>query len=137
MNCFEARQDFRSFWRKELNAERSAEFVAHLAECRKCDAAFRIFALSAPVFHSDAEPARPASNVRRIPAASRREGERSRAQSLLSIAAAVALFMTGASAAYLSMATPDETLSEAIQQPSPVVEMVSADFQEANSDFGQ
>ncbi len=54
MNCFEARQDFRSFWRKELDAERRAAFIAHLAECAKCDGAFRTFALTAPVFHSEA-----------------------------------------------------------------------------------
>ena len=53
MNCFEARQDFRSFWRKELAPERRGAFLAHLAECAKCDGAFRIFALTAPVFHSE------------------------------------------------------------------------------------
>ena len=141
MNCFEARQDFKPFWRRELSAERRSAFVAHLAECPKCDAAFRTFALTAPVFYSDAEPARAPSAGRRIAAGARREarsyrGPR-RAQAWLSIAATVALFVSGASAAYFSMATPDETLSEAIHQPSPAVEMVSADFPEANSDFGQ
>ena len=141
MNCFEARQDFRSFWRKELSAERRGAFVAHLAECAKCDAAFRTFALTAPVFHSEAEPARPVTLARRISASAQREGrayrEPRRAQAWLSIAAAVALFITGASAAYISVDTPDETLSEAIHQPSQFVEMVSADFPEANSDLGQ
>ena len=141
MNCFEARQDFRSFWRKELTAERRSAFVAHLAECSKCDEAFRTFALTAPVFHSEAEPDRAAASVRRIPASARREArayrEPRRASAWLSIAAAAALFITGASAAYFSVETPDETLSDAIHQPSQGVELVSADFPETNSDFGQ
>jgi anti-sigma factor RsiW len=141
MNCFEARQDFRAFWRKEMSAERRGAFVAHLAECSKCDGAFRVFALTAPVFHSEAEPVRPMTGVRRIAAPSRRDGrayrEVRRAQPWLSMAAAVALFITGAGAAYFSVATPDETLSEALHQPSQFAEVVSADYPEANIDFGQ
>jgi hypothetical protein len=53
------------------------------------------------------------------------------------MAAVLALFVTGASAAYFSVQTAPETLSEAIHQQSPFVEMVSADMPEANSDFGQ
>lgn len=141
MNCFEARQEFRAFWRKELRAERRGEFIAHLAECPKCDGAFRTFALTAPVFHSEAEPMRPASNVPRNAATARRDGrayrEARRAQPWVSMAAAVALFITGASAAYFSVHASDETLSEAIHQPSQFAEVVSADYPEANSDFGQ
>jgi hypothetical protein len=93
------------------------------------------------VFHSDAEPSRPVSAARRISASARREGgayrEPRRAQAWLSIAAAVALFITGASAAYFSVDTPNETLSDAIHQPSQFTELVSADYPEANSDLGQ
>jgi hypothetical protein len=53
------------------------------------------------------------------------------------MAAVLALLITGASAAYFSEETPTETLSEAIHQPSQSVELVSADFPEASSDFGQ
>jgi len=140
MNCFETRQDFRSFWRKELAPERRAAFLAHLGECFKCDRAFRTFALTAPVFHSDAEPARLISTARRLPASARRDGRayrQPRSAAWMSIAAVVALFVTGASAAYYSVETPTETLSEAIHQPSQMVEMVSADFPETNSDLGQ
>ncbi len=141
MNCFEARQDFRSFWRKELAPQRRAAFLAHLAECSKCDAAFRAFALTAPVFHSEAEPDRAESTVPRGSASARREGRASReprrSSAWLSIAAVLALGITGASAAYFSEETPTETLSEAIQQPSQFVELVSADFPETASDFGQ
>jgi hypothetical protein len=132
MNCFEARQEFRSFWRKELPPGRRTAFVAHLSECAKCDGAFRVFALTAPVLHSDAEPSRPA-RARRTPA--RIEGRRSAAW--MSIAAVLALFVTGASAAYFSVETSPETLREAVHQPSPFVEMVSADIPGANSDLGQ
>jgi hypothetical protein len=159
MNCFEARQDFRSFWRKELTAGHRGAFVAHLADCSKCDAAFRTFALTAPVFHSesvllshsesvpvsheDAESAgRSIVSAPRMPIAARREGrvyrEVRRAPAWLSIAAVLALFVTGASAAYYAEEeTPTETLSEAVHQPSQFVELVSADFPETNSDLGQ
>ena len=134
MNCFEARQDFRSFWRKELAPERRAAFVAHLGGCRKCDEAFRVFALTAPVLHSGMEPSRP-HIARRISASSRYEVRRSSAW--MSIAAVLALFITGASAAYYSVDTSPETLTEAIHQPSQFVELVSSEMPEANSDFGQ
>ena len=140
MNCFEARQDFRSFWRKELAPERRAAFIAHLGDCPKCDAAFRIFALTAPVFHSDTEPNRPLTTQSRMAAASRREGRayrERRTSAWLSIAAALVLFVTGASAAYFSEETPTETLSDAIHQPSSYTELVSADLPEVSSDFGQ
>ena len=142
MNCFEARQDFRSFWRKELTPERHAAFVAHLGECSRCDGSFRTFALTAPVFHSAAEPAiELASIARRMPSPIRRDLRSYRAPrpsaAWMSIAAVLALCITGASAAYFSEETPTETLSEAIHQPPQFVELVSADFPEANSDLGQ
>jgi len=142
MNCFEVRQDFRSFWRKELTPKRRTAFVAHLAECSKCDSAFRTFALTAPVFHSDIQPERTqVATVPRIALAARREGrayrEPRRASAWLSIAAAAALFITGASAAYFSVETPTQSLSEAVHEPSQFTELVSADVPEANSDFGQ
>jgi hypothetical protein len=52
MNCFEARQDFVSFWRSALEGERRRELLAHLKGCLKCDRAFRAFALTAPMLHS-------------------------------------------------------------------------------------
>jgi hypothetical protein len=157
MNCFEARQDFRSFWRKELTPQARATFLAHLSDCAKCDSAFRVFALSAPVLHSEGEPAaaepaglgasapRLETTAQRVGSASRRAAhtyrEPRRSPAWLSIAAAAMLFITGASAAIYSMETPTEplsvTLSEAIHQPSQDVELVSAEYPETNSDFGQ
>jgi hypothetical protein len=55
MNCFEARQEFPALWRKTATAERRAELLAHLKGCEKCDHAFRVFALSAPVLHGEME----------------------------------------------------------------------------------
>ncbi len=141
MSCFVARQDFRAFWRKELTPERRTAFIAHLGQCPKCDAAFRTFALTAPVFHSEAEPLRSVSTVRRSPAPALRAGrayrDLRRSSGWMSMAAVLALFITGASAAYFSVETPTQTLSDAIHQPAPFVELVSADFTETNSDLGQ
>jgi hypothetical protein len=52
MNCFEARQDFVSFWRGALAGERRSDLLAHLKGCAKCDRAFRTFTLTAPMLHS-------------------------------------------------------------------------------------
>jgi anti-sigma factor RsiW len=141
MNCFEARQDFRSFWRKELTPKRRTAFIAHLAECSKCDGAFRTFALTAPVLHSDSEPPRSVSSGRRMPAPAQRDGrayrDTRRSAAWLSMAAVLALFLSGAGAAYYSVETPIQTLSDAVHQPSSSVELVSAEFPETNGDFGQ
>ncbi len=154
MNCFEARQDFRAFWRKELDVGRRPALAAHLRECERCDAAFRAFALSAPVLHSGSEPQRsgalsrvragaPDAALARV-AGIYRNGGRSAARSRpwLSMAAAVALFVAGASAAYLSVRAPapsltEASLSDATSQPEPFVELVSTDIPGATSDFAQ
>jgi hypothetical protein len=139
MNCFEVRQDFRAFWRNELSPELRTAFNGHLRECGKCDGAFRVFALTAPVLHSEAEPNRPALATRTSASRWRevRNNRDARSSAWMSIAAVLALFITGASAAYYSVETSPETLTEAIYQPSQFVELVSADMPEANSDFGQ
>lgn len=58
MNCFEARNEFAAFWRREMPLDARAALVAHLRECARCDRSFRAFALSAPVLHSAMEPER-------------------------------------------------------------------------------
>jgi anti-sigma factor RsiW len=144
MNCFEARQDFRGFWKKELEAQRRAALIMHLSECSKCDAAFRAFALTAPVLHSHTEPYRPASIPRvREASAARRSGgayrEMHRSSAWVSMAAAAALFIVGASAAYLSVEPATPTLTEAVTQPQsePFVSLVSSDVPEVNGQCGQ
>jgi anti-sigma factor RsiW len=142
MNCFEARQDFRSFWRRELPAERRAAFNSHLSGCLKCDWAFRQFALTAPALHSETEPDRSgAISHPSVYTQPRRSGavfrETRVSSQWLSMAAAVMLFVTGASAAYFSLAGQNQTLSDAMHQPDPVVELVSADLHSASSESGQ
>ena len=142
MNCFEVRQDFRSFWRRELPTERRAAFNSHLSGCLKCDWAFRQFALSAPALHSETEPDRSATVLRpSVPLRPRRSGgvfrEARSSSQWLSMAAAVVLFITGASAAYLSEAGQGQSLSDAMHQPDAFVQLVSSDLPSANGDLGQ
>ena len=133
MNCFEARREFRSFWRRELTPELRETFVAHLRECAGCDSAFRNFALSAPALHSDVAPERCADDpprprvalsARRPPAAYRGAPPR---RVWMSMSAAVAVLMAGALAAYLSVSEPvgnlGDVLSQSEPEPVPVVEL--------------
>jgi hypothetical protein len=125
MNCFEARQEFPALWRKTATAERRADLLAHLKGCDKCDHAFRIFALTAPVLYGDMEqqasramPARRefslADRPRRFASVTR---EVSRPNRWLPMAAAAAIFVFATSAAYLSTRTPNESLGEALSVP--------------------
>ena len=52
MNCFEVRQEFVGFWRDELGEGRRRDLTAHLAQCARCNKAFRAFALTAPILHA-------------------------------------------------------------------------------------
>ncbi|MBF6561263.1 MAG: hypothetical protein IVW56_13330 [Candidatus Binataceae bacterium] len=77
MNCFEAQKMFAPFWRRTLSVADRAAFSDHLGACQRCDRAFRVFALSAPVLHGHAEPAAgsagsPIDPVRTYRAAARR-----------------------------------------------------------------
>jgi len=128
MNCFEARQEFPGLWRKTATAERRTELLAHLKGCEKCDHAFRVFALTAPVLHGEMErqaarvsrPARRefslADRPRRFASVSR-EVSRQPERWLAMSAAAAVIFVFAASTAYLSARTPDESLGEALSVP--------------------
>jgi len=120
MNCFEARQEFTGFWRGVLDAGKRAELLAHLQTCAGCDHAFRVFALTAPVLHSDAEPpSRRASaparefsladRPRRFASASRAEV---RPQRWFAMCAAVTIFAAASLAAYLSVTAPVGSLTD-------------------------
>ena len=126
MNCFEARQEFSALWRKTATPARRAELLAHLKGCEKCDHAFRVFALTAPVLHGEMErdaarvsrPARRefslADRPRRFAPVSR---EVSRPNRWLAMSAAAAIFVFASSAAYLSTRAPNESLAEALSMP--------------------
>ena len=121
MNCFEARQEFSAIWRNRATPERRAEILAHLKSCAKCDRAFRLFALSAPVLHSESEPpaarasARqpfsPGDRPRRFASVSR---ETESPRRWIAMSAAAAIFVMASSAAFFSADTPRETLGEEI-----------------------
>ena len=126
MNCFEARQEFPALWRKTATAERRAELLTHLKGCEKCDHAFRVFALTAPVLYGEMEqqasqvsqPARRefslADRPSRFASPSR---EVSRPNRWLPMAAAAAIFVFATSAAYLSTRTPKESLGDEFSVP--------------------
>jgi hypothetical protein len=128
MNCFEARQEFPALWRNRATGERRAEILAHLKSCAKCDHAFRVFALTAPVLHSESEPPHAAARGS-VPA--RREfslGDRPRRFASVSrestsprrwiaMAAAAAIFVVAGSAAFYSVRVPRETLGEEMSIP--------------------
>jgi hypothetical protein len=135
MNCFEARQEFPALWRKTATAERRAELIAHLQGCEKCDHAFRVFALTAPVLYGEMEQQAP-----RIPRPARREfsladrprrfastsRETSRPNRWLPMAAAAAIFVVASSAAYLSARVPDLSIDEALSLPESSMNAESA-----------
>ncbi|MGH7985978.1 MAG: hypothetical protein ACREQX_06800 [Candidatus Binataceae bacterium] len=102
MNCFEAQKEFARFWRRDLPFVDAQAFTAHLRQCARCDRAFRVFALSAPVLQSENEPwmsveNRSASRPARLPREENRPRDGTRAfaaiGTVLALAAAVMLFV--------------------------------------------
>jgi hypothetical protein len=52
MDCLVSRQQFVSYWRRELGPGDQRELLTHLGGCSSCDNAFRLFAVTAPVLYS-------------------------------------------------------------------------------------
>jgi len=135
MNCFEARQEFSALWRKTLAADRRTDLLAHLKGCEKCDHAFRVFALTAPVLHGEVERQEPrvsrparrefslADRPRRFASVSR---EVSRPSRWIQMAAAAAIFVFATSAAYLSARVPNESMGEALSAPESTMSSETA-----------
>lgn len=142
MNCFEARKEFPSFWRRTLTPTERTAFLAHVGRCARCDRAFRVFALTAPVLHGDSAPRVPmgvaqvsvathesSPYARRVPVPTFRHGapvtpvvpRASRTVWAAAALAAAALFVL-----YIAAATPGQTLEDAITGEDPVSDLSTA-----------
>ncbi len=142
MNCFEARKEFPSFWRRTLTPEERTAFLAHVGRCARCDRAFRVFALTAPVLHGDTASREPVGvaqasvaphdsspYARREPAIPSRRGvpvtpivpRASRTVWAAAALAAAALFVL-----YIAAATPGQTLEDAITGEDAVGDLSTA-----------
>lgn len=131
MNCFEARKDFRAFWRKALSADRSQELLSHLKLCAPCDQAFRLFALTAPVLHSEADtveamsknnaaiPDTRTAGIEAVDARARRPA------TWPALCAGISIIVAAGFAAYLAAAAPNQSLSDALtsSQSQPATEI--------------
>ena len=141
MNCFEARQDFAALWRRTLANSRRTELLTHLSECHKCDRAFRVFALSAPVLHSGTEPSsRRTAAPRRSAAASGSAGvlrNSLQPRRWMAMCAVLTIFVASGFAAWLSVAAPMDSLSDAISNDNeePAVELFSTAVAPTTNDF--
>lgn len=144
MNCFEARHDFGAFWRRELPGERRAALRAHLARCARCDHAFRAFALTAPVLHSDSQPPLDRPGARTLGSDSRSSANssvvrarRQEGRRWIAMCAAVTLFVAASVAAWLSVTTPVDSLSDAMsrQDQSPVRQLFEQSTAGTSNDF--
>jgi anti-sigma factor RsiW len=142
MNCFEARKEFPSFWRRTLTPEERTAFLAHVGRCARCDRAFRVFALTAPVLHGDSASREPmgvaqasvathesSPYARRDPVPTFRRGapvtpvvpRASRTVWAAAALAAAALF-----AIYVAAATPGQTFEDAITGEDAVGDLSTA-----------
>ena len=141
INCFEARQEFPAFWRRELAAERRAALVNHLAGCAKCDRAFRNFAFGAPVLHSVGEPpertvaegqgAR-AARAPRSPGVIRGEFVPRRG---LAMSAAAMVLVAASLAAYFSVTTPVDSLSDELSTDPIATQILGPDLYPSSEDL--
>ncbi len=138
MNCFEARKEFGAFWRRTMPLAGRARLVEHLRTCARCDHAFRVFALSAPVVHSECRPettsslARPALNFvrpRRFASArSETIARRAPRRPWQVAAAAMALLAIGGFSAWSSVQWPARNFADSVVGETPEVEPVDYSF---------
>jgi anti-sigma factor RsiW len=135
MNCFEARKEFISFWRRTMPEDERVRFSAHLNECGRCDRSFRVFALTAPALHSETEPEGDSAAYRPMAAARpavRRDAPEESAWRVMT----AALAMAAAAAIAVYVAIPSRTtFMDAIAVENPNVDQVS--YTAADSVFGQ
>lgn len=119
------RKGFAAFWCRAMSPTERAVLVEHLKGCEQCDHSFRVFALSAPVLHSESQPVsaatRPPLNlVRARGFASVRPESRARlkVRSWRPVAAAAALLIIGGLSAWSSTRYPVENFTESIAADS-------------------
>jgi hypothetical protein len=141
LNCFEARQEFRAFWRRELAPDDRAILVGHLAECAKCDRAFRDFALSAPALHSDLVPPQriPAERPAMRDSQSRRPATVARSRFAprrgLAMSAAAMVLLAASLAAYYSVTAPIDTLSDELSSEPAATQLFGPDLNLSSEDL--
>jgi hypothetical protein len=132
MNCFEARKEFPSFWRRMMTPEERTAFLAHVGRCARCDRAFRVFALTAPVLHGES-PSKESMGVAQSSVATHESWPYARSE--LSVTSRRGATVTGSAAVprasrtvwaaaalaaaallvvYIAAATPGQTLEDAI-----------------------
>lgn len=123
MNCFEARKGFAAFWRRTMLLTERVRLVEHLKVCAQCDRSFRLFALSAPVVHSDSRPmaAAPAARAplnlvrpRRFAGNLEEPFRQRNLQWPWQVAAAAALLFIGGISAWSSTRWPVDNFAESI-----------------------
>ena len=138
MNCFETRQEFPALWRKTVTAERRAALLEHLKGCSKCDHAFRLFALTAPVLHSATEPGGRVA-VRAGGMGARRGAMVSRGSTrprqMLAMCAGVMVIFMASMAAYLSMTVPVASYTDEITNSESVLDIPAQDSVTLSNDF--
>lgn len=141
MNCFEARKEFISFWRRTMPADERVRFSAHLRECARCDRSFRVFALTAPVLQSESAPEENApsdwvATPSRRPATIRRAARREPPAELPWRSITAAFAMAAAAVVAVYVAIPSRvTFEDAIAVKTLAVEPVS--YTAADNVFGQ
>jgi hypothetical protein len=136
MNCFEARKEFTAFWRRTMPLTERAALVEHLAACAQCGRSFRVFALSAPVVHSESQPeaaasaARPPLNpVRPHRFATVRAEPVARPEHSWRVAAAAAVLLAiGGFTAWSSTQWSVENFADSVVADRPDVEVASYSF---------
>ena len=150
MNCFEARKEFVAFWRRQMPPLERAAFSAHLGTCTRCDHSFRVFALSAPVLHSESEPesrgarAHRSGGLRLVAAPAHRDGSvpAARGRSRLGrpfswrdAGAVIAVAAVASLALYFVLPTPRPAFEDALTDGNAASEL--ATYTSPTSLFGQ
>ena len=145
MNCFEARRDFAGLWRRTLDGERSQGLLTHLSGCAKCDRAFRIFALSAPMLNANG--GRPAASVSRTGgghASARSAAVMRRAtlyrlpprqSRLMRLGAGMSAVAVAAMVAYLAAARPRQSMDDAFGSYYSTVDMYGQEMPAFSNDL--